>query len=284
MAPDGEPKPTYHVVPRFDMAARGGPLELGTVVDGLQMLRPLNRGKVAGIDKNLRYRPVVHGGFTETRSRLREGHGGIWAKALIFQGVGLSADAAAQHETQSTVACDALVTTYFDPDEGYVARSLAARGVSDFFRATGYKKDVYMVTGLKVAKKLRYNATAAAQQTANIQGGVQEPNTGTQLGANAGGAANDEYRVEFEVDDIVVGYRVRRYAYVPASSWNVLSNKKKLEGTDYLTNAKLYEDGDKGIKGPEVTYKQVPVEEEKDAQVDTVAATEESECWVDPTK
>ncbi|KAK0710126.1 hypothetical protein B0T26DRAFT_653287, partial [Lasiosphaeria miniovina] len=73
--------PTYHVVPRFDIAAQGGALELGTVVDSLLMLRPLNRGAVVPIPAKLRYAPTTQHGFAETRSRLREGHGGVWARS-----------------------------------------------------------------------------------------------------------------------------------------------------------------------------------------------------------
>ncbi|RSL48361.1 hypothetical protein CEP54_012968 [Fusarium duplospermum] len=277
MASTRNPPPCYHVVPRFEFAAQGGALQLGVVVNDLLKLQPLNRGQIVSPEE-FRYPPVRASGFTETRSRLREGHGGIWALAYASQGA--SADASSQQEAQRTVSCDAIITTYFDPSEGYVAQSLAVRGVDEYFMATSYEKDVYLVTGLKVAKNLRYGSTTSGQHAANANVAGQEPNTGVQLGANVGGTANDGHNVEFEVDDIVVGFRVRRYAYESASSWNPLSNKKKLTGDDYLVNAEMYEDAGKGIQGPEVTYKQVPIEEEQHAQRKAEASGELDECWV----
>ncbi|SPO05895.1 uncharacterized protein DNG_08584 [Cephalotrichum gorgonifer] len=283
MAPIRHPPPTYHIVPRFDIAAKGGVLELGTVLDDLLMLRPLNRGDIVPIPAKLRYPPVTHSGFTDTRSRLREGHGSIWAKALVFQGAGASASASAQNETQRTVACESVVTSYFDPDVAYVAQSLAARGVNDHFVGSGYEDDVYLVTGIKVAKKLRFDSTTSAQRAANAEMGAKEPVTGTQVGGSAGGSANDGHEVEFEADDIVVGFRVRRYTYVPASR-NPFSKKKKLSGEDYLENAEMHEAGTKVVKGPEVTYEEVTIEEELDAQRDAEASGELDECWVTPFK
>ncbi|KAK2772559.1 hypothetical protein CKAH01_13939 [Colletotrichum kahawae] len=281
MVASTEPPATYHVVPRFDIAAKGGALELGTVVDGLLSLRPLNREQIIPIRPGLRYPPVTHVGFAETRSRLREGHGGIWAKALVFQGAGASADGSVQNESQSSVTCDALVTTYFDPDPDYVAQSLAVKRVDQYFVGSGYEEDVYLITGLKVAKKLRYASTTSAAKAGNAEVGVQEPNTGTQVGAGAGGTANDGHSIEFEVDDIVVGFRVSRYAYVPASI-NPFSKKKKLVGEDYLKNARMHGEGKDEIKAPQATYERIPIEEEQDAQKDAQTSGEVAEYWVVP--
>ncbi|KAK3361556.1 hypothetical protein B0T24DRAFT_599266 [Lasiosphaeria ovina] len=283
MASIRAPPPTYHVVPRFDIAAQGGALELGTVVDSLLMLRPLNRGAVVPIPAKLRYAPTTQSGFAETRSRLREGHGGVWARSLIAQGVGASASASAQSETTSKVACDAIVTTYFDPDRAYVARSLASGDVSEHFAGSGYEDDVYLVTGLKVAKKLRYSSSTSAQRAASAEVAACEPHTGTEIGAGAGGSSDNAYTVGFDVDDVVVGFRVRRYAYVPASAWNPLSKKKRLEGSDYLENASMHEEVKEDIAGPEASYEQVPIEEEVEAQNAATISGETDECWVDST-
>lgn len=279
MASTRRPPPTYHVVPRFDIAAQGGALELGTVVDSLLMLRPLNPGEIVPIPENLRYALVSHAGFTETRSRLHEGHCGIWAKALAFQGA--AADASAQHESQATVACEAIVTTYFDPDAAYVARSLAVRGVSDHFIGSGYEDSVYLITGLKVAKKLRYGSTTSTQLAADANVTSRALSEGIQLGAQAGSSGNSGNTVEFEADDIVVGFRVRRYAYVPASR-NPFSKKKKLKGEDYLKKAEMHGEGRPEVKGLEPTYEQLPIPEEQDAQAAAGEAGELGERWVDP--
>ncbi|OBR07652.1 Major facilitator superfamily mfs-1 [Colletotrichum higginsianum IMI 349063] len=289
MAPNSSPPPTYHVVPRFDIAAKGGALELGIVVEDLMTLRPLNRESVIPIRAGLRYPAVTHNGFAESRSRLREGHGGIWARALVFQGAGVSADASAQQEGQSTVACDALVTSYFDPDADYVARTLASRGVDRYFSASGFEDDVFLVTGLKVAKKLRYNAAAGSTRAVDAEvSAVVQPNAGAAVGVGAGGAAADEHSVEFEADDVVVGFRVSRYAYVPASRNPFVRKKKKLVGTDYLENARMHGEGNReevGVEAPRATYERVPIEEEEEAaQKEAKTSGGLNELWVIPAE
>lgn len=261
MATSLDPRPpTYHVVPRFDIAAEGGALQLGTVVDSLSMLRPLNRGKVVPISENLRYKPVTYNSFTGTWSRLREGHGSIWAKAFMLQG-GISASAS--DDLQPTVTCDALITAYFDPDEGYVARSLASPGVDAYLNGSNYKEDVYLITGLKVAKKLRYGSTSSTQRQFHMELAVKEPKSGSELEATAGHTANDGHTVNFEADDIVVGFRVRRYAYV-RSSLNI-RRKKKLQGDDYLEGAQMHGENGEETSSGDSPYKELLIPEEQKA-------------------
>lgn len=281
MASISDSPPTYHIVPRFDIAAKGGALQLGTVVDSLRMLRPLNRGDIVSIPENLSYKPVTFNGFTETWSRLREGHGSIWAKVFMLQGSSASAEASNKHDTQRTVTCDALVTTYFDPDEAYVARSLAVTGVTNHFIGSGYEDDVYLITGLKIAKKLRYGWTSSTQLRVDAEVAGQEPHSGSQIGAKAGGVVDNEHSLEFEADDILVGFRVKRYAYIQ-SSWIPLSKKKKLKGEDYLKGAKMHEEEDREeIAVHDATYEEVPIQEELEAQADAEKSGQKQyECWV----
>lgn len=271
--------PTYHVVPRFDIAAKGGPLELGTVVNSLQKLRPLNRGAIVPIPPSLSYEPVKHHGITEKWSHLRQGHGSVWARAFASQALGGGAEATAEDETQRSVKCDELVTLYFDPNDEYVARSLATRGVNEYFIGSGYKHDVYMITGLKVARNLHLDSVASKKRQINMDVAAREPNSGSGLGAEAGFETSDQHTVEFEVHDIVVGFRVRRYAYVPASR-NFLSKKKKLEGDDYVVHAEMYEHQKEKLASDEISYHEVAIEEEQRVQEEASAGGEEFECWV----
>ena len=83
---------TYHVVPRFDIAAHGGPLALGTIMSDLRSLRPLNRGPYhVKVPDQLLYAPVEQADFRDTLERVRERNIGAWARALGLP-VGASAD------------------------------------------------------------------------------------------------------------------------------------------------------------------------------------------------
>ncbi|KAH7175281.1 hypothetical protein EDB81DRAFT_895743 [Dactylonectria macrodidyma] len=269
---------TYHVVPRFDIAAVGGALQLGTVIEDLNNVRPVNHGHVIPIPDNVPYESTTGAGFHESHSRLLGGHAGIWARALVLLQTGAPTEASAQSDIQVAVRCEGVTTSYFDPDASYVDQSLSAPCVNDYFTATDYKADVFLVTGLKVAKKLQYTSIDSSQKKANAQIGVLEPNTIVQLGASVGGSASNEHNISFDVKDIVIGLRVRRYAYVRASR-NPFSNKKVLEGSDYLEGAEMFEEGG-AVRMPQATYKQVVIQEEEEAQKAAEARGELVECWV----
>ncbi|RKL43933.1 hypothetical protein BFJ70_g4245 [Fusarium oxysporum] len=282
MASSQEKPPTYHVVPHFNIAAKGGSIQLGTVVNDLLMLEPLNRFSVIPPGR-LCYPPVSHGGFTESRSRLREGSGGIWAKALVAQGVGLSttANAAAGTEHASTVTCDEVVTTYFDPDSNYIWNALTDPNISDYFAATDYKEDVYLVTGLKVARNLRYNAASQAHRELGVSAEAKEPTDTIGAGVQAQAAGNEDHSVSFTADDIVVGFRVKRYAF-ERTSWNPLRSKV-LTNEDYLEGAEMYTHKETKSEDDESKYEEVPIPEEQGARKDPASRQEDIELWVDPT-
>ncbi len=138
------------------------------------MLRPLNREEIIPIPKKLRYPPVTHGGFTEAGLATARGSRGIWAKALVLDGVGASADASVQHQTQRTVTCDAVITTYFDPDSAYVAQSLAVRGVNEHFYRLGLRGRRLphhgAQSGQKAALRLDRVRTARGQRRSGRRG------------------------------------------------------------------------------------------------------------------
>lgn len=270
-------------MPHFNIAAKDGALQLGTIVNNLLMLEPLNRFSVTPPGR-LCYPSVSHGGFTESRSRLREGHGGIWAKALVAQGVGLSSNVGvgAGAETTSIVTCDEVVTTYFDPDRAYVRNALADPNISDYFAATDYEEDVAMVTGLKVARNLRYNATDQAHREFNAGAEGQEPTSSIGGGFKAQASGNQDHSVGFTVNDIVVGFRVKRYAYV-RKSWNPFTKKKVLIEEDYLEGGKMHAHRDTESGDSESVYEEVPIPEEQGARTDPASPYGNTEFWVDPT-
>jgi len=272
---------TYHVAPRFDIAAQGGPLELGTVVADLQRLRPLNRGHVIPIHSELRYPPVPHTGFRETRSNLCEGEFGVWAKVLSL-GLGGSAKAGGKKDAGQTVSCEGVVTTYFDPDDGYVARCLAAKPVNDFIVGSGYEADVYMVTGLKVAKGLVFGDNVSSEARGEVEVSAQPPATDVEAGVRGKMSGEKKHELEFTVDDIVVGFRVTRYRYVSASM-NPFSKKKKLVEDEYLDGAEMMDDKVAELKEPRLEFEAVPLDEEAVAEEKALAKGETEECWVEPT-
>lgn len=254
--------PTYHVVPRFDIATSHGALQLGTIVDDLVKLRPLNRNAIPSVAR-LAYRPVRHKGFSMTLTQLQEGQGGVWAKVLASKGAEkLGIKPAAETKTETTITCDMITTSYFDPDETYVGASFTVPSVEDYFIGSGYQKDVYMITGIKEAWGLRYESAD------------------TKLGGS-----DEELRKEqLDVNDlsIVVGFRVRRYAYVRASR-NPVSSKKRSEGEDYFESAEMHGESGQEVQEPQAAYMEVPMESEDVVESQALQEGDVAEYWANPT-
>lgn len=206
---------TYHVVPRFDIAADGGALFLGAIFQDLLFLRPsLNRLEKnrTQIREELLYTPVSQTGFREMMTRIREGKVEAWVKALGGL-VGGSSSASCSSDMENTIACEEIVTTYFDPDDKYLTDSFAVDPVQKYLEGSrGWTAELFMITGLKVAKKLEYNKSNTSQGQVGGQITTQDPQggvAGAGIGANIGG--ENRHRIEFVVADIVVGYRVNKY-------------------------------------------------------------------------
>lgn len=251
---------TYHVVPRFDMAAKGGPLFLGAVFPNLEFRRPaLNRLHPVKVRDELKYPSVSQTGFQETRSRIREGKFEVWVKTLT-EHIGGSAAVSGSSDNENTVACEKVVTTYFDPDEMYLSDSLAAKPIQEYLKGSrGWTAELYMVTGLKVAKKLGYNKSNASKGDVSGHVGAKDPQTGIGGGIGAHVGEESKHDLEFAVTDIVVGYRVNKYRCVRRLNPSRKDRKVKDDG---LLEGEMMSDAEVKAEQPDVQFEELPIPEE----------------------
>ncbi|KAL7895846.1 hypothetical protein HDV63DRAFT_380779 [Trichoderma sp. SZMC 28014] len=206
---------TYHVVPRFDIAAKGGPLALGTVVTDIKRLMPLNRGVFhVEVPKELQYTPVEQTNFKDTLIKARNANIKGWLQARGLP-VEASADIGGLRDLENTISCKSIITTYFDPDPAgdYIKQCLDVKPIHDWLDAAkGHSADLYIITGLKVAKKLKFNNSSTAELHVDVKAGASEPHTNAvDIGASAGIGGKNQQELEFEVDDIVTGFRLNKY-------------------------------------------------------------------------
>ncbi len=143
---------TYHVAPRFDIAAKGGPLKLGTVVADLATVVPLNGGVFhLQVPDDLPYEPVIQTDFKDTLMAARSLNANAWLKFLGLP-VGASASIENSRDLESGVECDSVTTTYFDdPAETYI-RQVPQRGAGPELAPPLqglHGPDLHVVTGLK---------------------------------------------------------------------------------------------------------------------------------------
>ncbi|KAI3320649.1 hypothetical protein HD806DRAFT_505782 [Xylariaceae sp. AK1471] len=270
---------TYHVVPRFDIAAEGGPLSLGTVIADLNFLRPLNRKPFhVKVPDDLKYTPVTQTDFKDTLAKARSANFKAWAKALGLP-VGASTNIGASKDLERTVSCESIVTTYFDPDPAgkYVRECLAVTPIQDWLEGSDdYTADLYLVTGLKVAKKLRFNKSDSTECHVVAEAEARDPNANVIEAGVAGElTAENQQALEFSVDDIVIGYRVNLYRCrrLLFRKGRKTIDKGVLEG-DMM-------DGREAGEQPQTDFEVLLIPEELAAR-EEAAATRTNECWVGP--
>ena len=77
----------------------------------------------------------------------------LWASFLqMILGFGTDASVGVTQGRDDVYKFRQLETRFFEPDAGYIETSLKAEGVITYTSATRYKKPVYMVTGVKIAR------------------------------------------------------------------------------------------------------------------------------------
>jgi hypothetical protein len=273
---------TFHVAPHFNIAADGGALRLGTVVTDLLDLAPLNRNEadykpVSDADV---YPPTSQVGFAATRTQLLSGDFGIWTKALGRGGVGGSVNSHGERHREETFSCDNIVTTYFDPTADWVNKCLSAKPVNDYIVGSGYKKEVYIITGLKVATNLTFGNEAVRKINGKAEAEAKGPQALVTVGIAANAGHEKSQMFKFQSTDIVVGFRVKGYRYKKKS---LFGKERKLEGRPFNKGAEML--GDKA--GPFKVldqFEEVPIPEEVSAQIQEVPEGNEGsvqEYWVE---
>jgi hypothetical protein len=277
MAPTDQEILTYHVVPRFDIPAKGGPLSLGTIVNDLKTLVPLNsRQNHVKVPDELIYAPVTHTDYKDTLVRARSANFNAWVKALGLP-VGGSVDAGGSKDIEKTISCESVVTTYFDPDPAgdYLQECLAVRPIQDRLKTRAV--DLYLVTGLKVAKKLSFNKSTAGEQHAEVSAEAKEPQTNAvDTGMKAGASDKKKQELEFGTNDIVIGFRVNKYRCTRSLFSRSSNSQVNDEG---IVNGNMMHDArnQNQLVGTGVEALQISEETSAQEQARVEGATE---CWV----
>lgn len=273
---------TYHVVPRFDLAAKGGPLALGTVVGDIKRLVPLNRGKShTQVPSYLVYAPVLQTNFKDTLVRARNANVKAWVKAVGLPS-SASTDIGGSKELENTVSCESILTRYFDPDPSgvYVKKCLGVKSIRDWLEPKKARSvDLYIVTGLKVARGLKFNKSSTTELHADVEGTLTEPNTNlidVGTGVNVGG--KNSQNLEFEVDDIVIGVRFNRYSCTKSVLSTIFGGQRVTKDKGVL-DGNMQDDQQEVAKHPDIEFELLPIPEETTAKA-KAAAEGESECWI----
>ncbi|GAB7353913.1 hypothetical protein MBLNU459_g4259t1 [Dothideomycetes sp. NU459] len=202
--------PTYILAPNWDIPV-DGPVALGSIVaDPRNPTASLNKatrvpipaGEVVRMNKQR---------WSRTSRDLLEGRVGIFATFLApLLGVGADVAASAHRHGDDVYSCDVLETAYFDPDDRYIADSLALPMVK---RYMSQRRSVYMVTGCKIARGGAIETTAGRGHGAELKVGFDGTQSGVPLGGGpkAGYEKGKALKTRFgKSDDFVIAYQLIR--------------------------------------------------------------------------
>ena len=207
---------TYFLAPNFDIPPPPkGPVALGHIIDDPSALVPLNRVDRQPILKSDIFLSSK-GGFKATRDRLQKGEFGVWAKVLGVTGFGGEASWNYEKSSEDTYTFNGLDTTFFNPDQGYVEKSMQVPAVKRYMETARYKTPVYMITGLKVAR----GATLESSKTKSRRGKMILGVCGTaaavpvEAGPKADVTTSKTEGMTFESSsDFVLAVRLRKILY-----------------------------------------------------------------------
>ncbi|EHK48573.1 hypothetical protein TRIATDRAFT_93597 [Trichoderma atroviride IMI 206040] len=186
-----------------------------------------------------------------------------------------------ERSNKETFSCDNIVTTYFDSTGEWVAKCLAAKTVQEYIIGSGYRKPVFIITGLKVATNLEFGSEATQNANADTKVGVNVPQAPVTVGIE--GAMNMEKNqfLGFQSSDIVVGFRVKKYQYKRES---LFSRERKLVGEIFTKGAEMLDDTARPSRSLD-EFEEIAIEEEIVAQREAEKQSSSLvECWVKRTR
>lgn len=255
-------------------------------------MRPLNHGK----DKDGNAKRIVidkdeiytdhKGGFVATRWRLKSGELGLWAKCLGVNGLGGEARISGKRSENDTYKFDSVDTEYFYPSPSYISQCMGLSDVKEYTEVTKYKKAVYLVTGLKVAKGAAVRLEADSEINGKLEVALNNPGSApVQLGPRAEGSVEDKPVDDFkESSDIVVGLQCLKIYYKSS----LFSAGKQMKDVVYTDGATFL--GDEQIKKQEVLFEDLVFAVPEDYDSSKVSAHsqvmgegKEDEIWILPS-
>jgi hypothetical protein len=236
-------KPTYHLPPNFSTPPPPtGPFHLGTVVRNFErreQMRPLNQSAESRLPIPKVF-PDHKGGFEATRAQLKSGKLGLWAEFIGIDGIGAEASISAERSDNDMYKFASVDTEYFFPPPTYISQCMELSNVQDYLRGDNYKKPVYLITGLKVAKGASVRLEKVTKVVAKAKVGLHNPGgTNIQAGPRVEGTIENSPVFAFtESSDIVVGIQCFKLYY--NTSW--LGGEKKLKEEFYTNGATFVDD------------------------------------------
>jgi hypothetical protein len=195
-------------------APPNSPMALGRVIDNkLNPLRCINKNDSIKIPADAIYEDVKTDWYHDAEDQ-NSGRHSVWARFIYGWLFGGGSGASFDNSIIGNYVVTRLETSFFEPDDDYIRDTMFAPSLETFLEASRYRKPVYLITGLKVARGIRARSResrgteghAAADAAPAMAMGA--PRT---IGGEIGGSSRQLVADRFEGStDIVIGYRLRK--------------------------------------------------------------------------
>lgn len=168
---------------------------------------------------------------TYTTTRGRSLNASIWATFLQSASANVGGEKA-KDITEKYSMASGIETKYFEPtDDEVTARVQQSAKVSAAMDSGLFgQKQVYMITGLKIAKGFAYESSTSSSIAGNVGGSAPlTPGGEVSLGAEAGASSRKEMQTSYKTGpgiDIIFAYQVHEIA---TKGWREKS--KRIEAT-----------------------------------------------------
>ncbi|KAM0329396.1 hypothetical protein ACHAQA_004703 [Verticillium albo-atrum] len=174
--------PTYIPSPHWDISVDSDTVVLGRLIkDPKNPESKIPTSKVHPIPPH----EVCEGEKTDWRTTLeqvRSGQIGLWANCLQAIKGGLSFSLL--KSTLEDHKFEALETRYFLPDDDYFAQALEDAGVQAYFQVHNWRKPVYLITGIKIARGASVSTESRAERS--VEAEMKVDATGVALPVDLG--------------------------------------------------------------------------------------------------
>ncbi|KAI1453626.1 hypothetical protein F4805DRAFT_442881 [Annulohypoxylon moriforme] len=182
------PNPTYIPSPNWDIPADSDIVVLGHLIKD-----PKNpQSKVPKSSDDPIPPPKIYEGektdWQTTLERVRSGRIGLWAKCLQFIEGQLSFSQL--KSSMEDHKFNSLETRYFLPDDEYISQALEDTGVQAYFQVHNWRKPVYLITGIKIARGASVSTESNTERS--VQAELKADATGAGVPVEVGPEASWE--------------------------------------------------------------------------------------------
>jgi hypothetical protein len=208
-----EPVNTYFLCPNFDTPPEA--IALGQVIT--DPADPTDALNVHDLEPPRDTFYNIKRNWESDIRQVREGRVDVFAKFLQVLGIGGDISFKSPMGEGAAFLCDELQTNFFVPTHEYLQSAMKSKGVKRFLEASRYKKPLYIVTGLKIARGASCMERSSMDGTAKLV--VEE---GIAVGLATGpGASLARDTIHWQIaSDFVFAYQLRKVAFKKVDSLN----------------------------------------------------------------